>query len=464
MHIRPLVAFLLVASFGILFAGCGGAETSEIPQADSFTFTAEDLARMKELVATPPPMMAGGSGAGLPYLVPLPQEEEPKEEIPVLDVRTQAQYTAIRSGAESGKDLYRVTNEFLNVRAAPKITSEQLQRLEQGASVDVVEFENAAWAKIRLANAKEGYVSARYIGKVVAEADLAAEKKKFEGLYFVDFGFLNVRKEPDGDSEKIGELPGQTFVRPLSMDAVWARIPFGDSFGYVSVQYLSPFVPSFLVRQDAFTLPVLHYRLAQPEVLEGLPAHVAALQKEGYTFKTIRSFAEVLLQQQERDVRIAPKTVILAISDVTSDTLKAVSETVKSAGVPVTVFVRTEEVGGSISLQNVLSLQANGADIQSASHTGDDLRSLTNSQVELELSQSRKLLQDATKKTVYAVAYPIGGVNERVADKAEAAGYLLGISSAQGISFKRNNLLQMPSVVVKSSTTADEVLAAVKGK
>lgn len=461
--IRPLVVFLLIASFGILFAGCGGTEPSEIPKADSFTFTAEDLARMKEMMGQQP-MIGGGSGSDLPYIVPLPEEAEPTEEIPVLDVRTQAKYAAVRSsGSEGGKDVYRVTNTFLNVRSAPKVTAQQTGRLEQGATVDVIEFTDAAWAKIKMTGDTEGYVSSRYISKVVAEDQLAAERKKYEGLYFVDFGFLNVRKAPDGDSDKIGELPGQTFVRPLSMDKVWARIPFGEGNGYVAAQYLSPFIPNFLVRQNAFTMPIIHYRLAEKGVLDRLPQHIAALQKEGYSFITVRTFAEALLEQQERDVRLPPKTVIIAISDVTSDSIKEVSDVLRVSGIPATLFVRTEEVGGSISQQNIQTLMANGFDLESSGHTGDDLRSLTNSQVELELAQSKKLLEDATKKQVYAIAYPVGGVNDRVSEKASDAGYLLGISAAMGTSFKRQDLLQMPNIVVQSSTTVDEVLTAVKG-
>lgn len=461
--VRPFVVFLLVASFGILFAGCGGTETSEIPQSESFTFTAEDLARMKELMGQQP-MIGGGSGSDLPYIVPLPEEADPAEEIPVLDVRTQAKYAAVRSGgSEEGKDTYRVTNQFLNVRSAPKVTAEQTGRLEQGSTADVIEFTDAAWAKIAMSGGTEGYVSSRYISKVITEDQLAAEKKKYEGLYFVDFGFLNVRKAPDGDSDKIGELPGQAFVRPLSMDDVWARIPFAEGNGYVSTQYLTPFLPNFLVRQNAFTMPIVHYRLAEKGVLDRLPQHIASLQKEGYIFTTVRRFAEDLLAQQERDVRIAPKTVIIAISDITSDTIKEVSDVLRVSGIPATLFIRTEEVGGSISEQNMLTLMANGFDLQSSGHTGDDLRSLTNSQVELELMQSKKLLEDVTKKEVYAIAYPVGGVNDRVAAKASEAGYLLGISASIGTSFKRQDLLQMPNIVVTASTTADEVLAAVKG-
>lgn len=471
-YFRPLVAFLLIASFGILFAGCApktpapsDGEPAGIPQADKFTFTAEDLAKMKQMMEQQPMMgVPADSGSGLPYLVPMPSEETGATVIPVLDVRTKAKFIAVRSAGEQGKDTYRVTNPFVNVRSAPKITATQVAKFNQGDRVDVVEFVDAAWAKIRLADGKDGYVSSRYISKIVSEEELSAEKKKYDGLYFVDFGFVNVRKAADTNSDKIGDLPGQAFVRPLSMDKVWARIPYANGNGYVAVQYLTPFTPNFLVRQDTFTLPVIQYRLEEKDVLSHFPQQIAKLQQEGYVFKTVRDFAELLLNQEQRDVRIAPKTVIIALAGVTPDNFKEVSDDLRTSGVPVSLFLETKYIGAGIDLKQILTLQANGMDIESGGHTGDDLRSLTNSQVQLELGQSKQLIEEATKKTVYAVAYPIGGVNDRVTGLAADAGYLMGLSTSPGITFKRNTLLALPTIVVKASTSAEELLSQVQGK
>ncbi|MCA9371125.1 MAG: SH3 domain-containing protein, partial [Candidatus Peregrinibacteria bacterium] len=275
---QPLVVFLLVASFGILFAGCGGTEPAEIPQADEFSFTMEDISKVKELASD-------GTGAFIPRLELAP-ENEGESTVPVIDVGSIAKFTAIRTGENEEQDLYRVTNAFLNVRSAPNVTASQLGRLEQSDTVEVQEFVDAAWAKV-VFEGQDGYVSSRYISKLVSEEQLSKEKKKYEGLYFVDFGFLNVRKEADANSDKIGELPGQSFIRPLTVDDVWARIPFKDGDGYVAVQYLTPFLPNFLVRQSQFALPVVHYRLVSEDIIDHMPQHIAALRENGYTLWTL---------------------------------------------------------------------------------------------------------------------------------------------------------------------------------
>ncbi len=449
---RPFVAFLLVASFGILFAGCGGEEKAEIPQADEFSFTAEDLARVKELVGN-------GTGAFVPRLELAP-EEEGEGGPPVIDVGSIDKFNAMRTGSDGAQDMFRVTNAFLNVRNAPKVTATQIGRLDRSESIQVLEFVDAAWAKVSY-NDTEGYVSSRYISKLVSEMQLAEEKKKYEGMYFVDFGFLNVRKDPDANSDKLGELAGQSFVRPLTKDEVWARIPFNDGDGYVAVQYLTPFLPNFLVRQGSFNLPVLHYRLANEGVLTVMPEHIQALKSGGYTIWTMSDLYQLLLKQEEKDVRLDPNTVILAVSDISAGNVQEVSDVLRKSGIDATLFLKGQQIGSAIDQKHLMTLIANGHDLQSAGHTGDDLRSLTNAQVELELSQSKQLLEGITKKKVIAVAYPLGGVNDRIARKAAEVGYLLGLSAAPDASFERTQLLRMPSFTIKASTSSEDLLSLV---
>ncbi|TSD00513.1 MAG: hypothetical protein Greene101449_123 [Candidatus Peregrinibacteria bacterium Greene1014_49] len=456
---RPFVAFLLIASFGILFAGCG----SPPPEEDVFTFTEDDVARFRELARS-----SEGTGTGETMGEPRIERtgSGARSSLPKLDLSMAKTYSAIRSGPTGvGQELYRVTNAYLNVRSEAKVTAGEVARLSQGDQLTVLDFIDAAWAKAKLDDGKEGYVSTRYIAKLVSEEQLAAERKKYEGVYFVDFGFLNVRKSPDAGSEKIGELPGQALVRPISLDKVWARVPFANGEGYVAVQYLSPFAPQFLVRQETYKLPILHYKLASADnTLAALRGHITALKQAGVTVWTLRDLRQLVLTQEDRDARVPPKAVVLALSDVTAKNVQEVSQTLNAAGVSATLFLKTADIGiGGITEKTVLSLSANGFDVQSGGHTGDDLRSLTNAQLQLELEQSRVLLEEMTGKPIFAVGYPIGGVNERVAQLAGESGYLFGIGSAPETSFGRTQFLRLPSFIVSGSMTPEDVVGIVKG-
>ncbi|MDD5103951.1 MAG: SH3 domain-containing protein [Candidatus Peribacteraceae bacterium] len=462
---RSFIAFLLIASFGILFAGCGPSSQGN---EEEFSFTAEDLARFRDL-AKQADMAGSGATAVTDTLsgavIELAAGQKLPTEPPVLDLSLVKTYDAVRAGpGVVSKDTYQVINEFLNVRSAPNVTSAQVTRLLRGDTVTILEFVDAAWAKVRLADNREGYVSQRYIAKIVSEEQLKKEKEAFAGQYYVNFGFVNVRKGADSDSEKLGELPGQAFVKPVSHDETWARITFQGKEGYVAMQYLSPFLPNFLVRQNTFTLPILHYRLAQQGSLAALARHLPQLKAEGVSFLTMAQFADLLLRQQEKDIRLPPKAVVIAVSDVTAQNVREVSETLTAAGVKATLFIPTKELGlTGITEKTLLTLLANGFDLESGGHTGDDLRSLTNAQVELELAQSRKLLEEYTHGQVRVVGYPEGGVNERVAQYAAQAGYLLGVGVAPDRTFQREQLLRMPSFLVSPTATDQEVLTMVKG-
>lgn len=225
---RPLIAFLLIASFGILFAGCGrtdikGPEDAE--GTEEFTFTEEDVARFRELTQETSSSSAR-SGSGEDVVLDIREASSLEgTEAPVLDLSLVKTYGAIRSGpGATGENLFRVTNEFLNVRDKANVTATSLERLDQGALVKMVELVSAAWAKIEYAPGKEGYVALRYLSKVTSENKLAEEKKVFGGVYFVNFGFVNVRKEPSAQSEKLGEIPGQSFIKPISKEIGRAHV------------------------------------------------------------------------------------------------------------------------------------------------------------------------------------------------------------------------------------------------
>lgn len=473
----PLIAFLLVASFGILFVGCGGAGPGE----EEITFTEDDLAEFRDIASNDASatgsMIDNGSGAEVPYLLPLPSGSGSVigEEV-ILDLTKVPRYNAIRAGSESDKNQYRVTNEFVNVRAEANSQSAFVARVERGGSVTVLSFPDASWAEVQLPDGpsdpasgragKKGFVALRYLARVTSDTRLAEEKKQFEGQYYVNFAYVNVRQSPDQSSPKIGEIGGQKIVKPSAIQNGWATVMVDGKTGYVSDSYLAPFLPSFQVRQDTFELPILHYRL-QSDVavaLTGLQAHVKALKDQGYTFMTLRQFADLLEQQESRDVRLNPKSAVIAVSGLTSDNVQRVSDALNAVGIDATLFIQTSELGISgITEKQLLTLASNGFDVQSAGHTGDDFRALTNAQATQELQQSRKLLEERSQAPIMAVAFPEGGVNDRIAQLANEAGYLMGVGEDSSRTFTRADLLRLPSIVIFPTMTTEEVVRLATG-
>ena len=446
----------LVALMAVMLVGCGGGTLDGTGSEEVISFTADDVARFRSLVEE---ASVAGPGSGL--VLDLPVASSGTVTVPVIDLSQVALFNTLREepGAE-GMSLFKVTNDFVNVRSEPRVTATQVGRLERGAALTVLDYPDAAWAHVKLPDGQEGYVSLRHIAKLTAEERLADERKAFEGQYFVDFGFLNVRTQPDTNAEKIGELPGQAIIKPLHLDEVWARIPFNGREGYVARQYLSPFQPQFLVRQDHYDLPILHYRAETPGMIDALVKHLESLNTAGYNFMTLRDFQDHVLEQEERDVRLTPRSIVITVSGITADNIEEISSAFRASSAVATLFIPSGQVGPTgITTQSIQTLRANGFDLASGAHSGDDLRSLTNAQLELEVQQSRGLLEDQGAGQIMALAYPFGGVNERVKEKTASAGYLFGLGNREGTSIRRSEFLDMPNLPITADMTIEALLA-----
>ncbi len=466
---RHITIFLLIVSFGILFAGCSKPEPEKSMQ--DFTFSDTDLQKVTQLAdsGAMQPSLVDNSGSGTTQVLSVAQGSgstvlADAATTAVPDKAKQAFYDGLRMAVmDQGENLYRVNNPFLNVRQSTDVGSALVARLNQGDIMTVTDIPSAEWAKVKLQNGKEGFVAFRYVAKLTTEEKLPKEKKQFEGKYFVDFQFLNIRKDPSTQAEKIGELPGQAILKPISINGEWARVTYNGKEGYVSSQYLKPFLPAFLVRQDQYTLSILQYQADDNASIAALGKHVASLKAAGKKIVTLKSLYDTVLSQEQRDTRISPDTVALAIAGVTAKNVRQVSDALQNAGVGATLFIRTRDIGLSgITEKTVLNLVANGNDLQSGGHTGDDLRSMTDSQVMLELGQSKKLIEDLTKKEVFVVGYPSGGVNDRVMGTASQMGYLFGLTQSPDKQFTRTQFLRLPSLYVTAGMSAEDIVKLVK--
>ena len=465
-RVRPFVAFLLVASFGILFAGCSSVSGPTKEDLMDTTFTASDAARFKELAA----MSASSTGSlavsstdsSEPILLSNTGSSSDLSGLPVpeIDLSMVAEYNALRTApAKAGGNSYVVTNTILNVREGPTAQAKLVRVLNQGDPITVTGWENGEWAKVEIPGGAKGYVTLRYIAKDVSKEDLEKEKRAFDNMYYVSFAFVNVRKEPNQGSEKLGEIPGKQIVKPTKIENGWALLEFQGKPGYVSLEYLTAFSPKFTVRQNSYEMAVLRYNITDDASLQTLVGHMTSLKQRGVKILTFSDLRTQLIAQSKNGATIDGKIVVLGITGLTAANVRKVSDALTSNGMRATLFLETKNVGLSgITQKTLMTLLANGLDIQSAGHTGDDLRALTNAQVKLELQQSRKILEDLTGKPVYAVFYPQGGANERVAELAGLSGYLFGVGSIQQKSFTRSELLRLPSVTVTGAMTAEDLL------
>ena len=448
----------------ILLASC----SLPADDGDSFTFTAEDAEQVSQILDRIENEQGAGTGeeGGEGSAVGQDSSGQIAIEESVINVADAHRFDPIRSelsGLE--ENTYRVTNAFLNVRESPVVQAKLVEELSKGDLLKVVSFPSSRWAEVLLPDGRHGFVSTSYIAQVVSEDQLDSIKKKYEGQYEVNFAFLNVRAEPQPGALKLGELSANALIKPLSIDGEWARISFEGKDGYISAQYLKPYLPKLIVRQEQFTIPVLRYRGDESGTAEALVQHLAFLASKGKEVITLRTFYELLLEQQERDTMIPDDMIILLISDVTKETMKDIGDALRASNINATFFIHSNAVSADgISPQTIKLLAANGNDIASAGMTGNDLRAMTNQQILTELAKSAQVLEELAGQEALSVAYPRGGVNDRIVEQAVQAGYLFGVTltPSVGEGFTRSQFLQLPSNIITSATT-EQTLASLVG-
>jgi len=133
--------------------------------------------------------------------------------------------SAYLSVEEEDDTLYAVvTASSLNLRAQPSTESEKVDSLPMGTTVEVLEEAQDGWYLVASGDLT-GYVSGQYLAMDTQSPSYAV----------VTASSLNVRAEPNSDSEKISSLPSGTQVLILEELDGWLRI----EEGYISADYVT---------------------------------------------------------------------------------------------------------------------------------------------------------------------------------------------------------------------------------
>lgn len=92
-----------------------------------------------------------------------------------------------------------------------------------------------------------------------------------------------------------------------------------------------------------------------------------------------------------------------------------------------------------------------GMNVGSHGATHRDLRKLSDSELERELTESKQLLEDRLGQPVDSIAYPFGRFDARVMSAADRAGYRFGLTTRPGLSYSQP--LALPRVMVSRLDT-----------
>ncbi|MFC4322751.1 SH3 domain-containing protein [Litchfieldia salsa] len=148
----------------------------------------------------------------------------------------------VQSSSESTFTKYVNVNagSHLNVRHNPTTDSKIVSKLSNNTIVNVL-IENNGWAKIKLENGVEGFVSTQYLQDKKTVDSIPEKDVNIRSTKRVNVSSnssLNVRNSPTTNSSIIFKLKKGKEVEVYSESKGWSKIKVDGVEGYVSSQYL----------------------------------------------------------------------------------------------------------------------------------------------------------------------------------------------------------------------------------
>lgn len=182
--------------------------------------------------------------------------------------------------------------------------------------------------------------------------------------------------------------------------------------------------PTCVPDQFAFTLT--------PEMFE---KQLQFLQERRYTPISER---DLLHARKTRQTGKITRPVLLTFDDGHEDNYTYLFPLLKRRQIPALIFLITDKIGtpGYLTWPQIQEMHQSGW-VAFGSHTCSHrrLRSLSNKEIEQELTQSKQILEEKLGASVVSFCYPFGagGFDKRVRSRVLKAGYLLDFSTQKGI-------------------------------
>lgn len=142
------------------------------------------------------------------------------------------------------------------------------------------------------------------------------------------------------------------------------------------------------------------------------------------------------------------------------------------AEVSATVYVVTSQIGGTnlwdhglgdciedmMTQEQIIELHKAGFEIGSHTLSHPHLPQLTDKELEREISDSKKHLEDMLGNEVQSFAYPYGEYDSRVRDKVIEAGYKNAVSTKLGTYSEKSSVFDIPRINVRWNSFGPHLL------
>lgn len=176
-------------------------------------------------------------------------------------------------------------------------------------------------------------------------------------------------------------------------------------------------------------------------------AQMAYLKENGY--HTISP--QELYASLAEDAELPEKPVLITFDDGYADNYIYAYPILQKYGFKGTIFVITSFMGTQknyINWDQAREMEANGMSIESHTVTHKSMTELSDAQLQDELVNSKKMLEQQLNKKVEFIAYPTGTYNLHIAELVREAGYKGAFTIKYGNVDKASNLYALERVPV----------------
>jgi len=223
-------------------------------------------------------------------------------------------------------------------------------------------------------------------------------------------------------------------------------------------------------RQEHFQVPILVYHhireqqgwgqhtwswkmTVSPEIFD---TQMKWLRDHGYTTVNLDTLIEIL-----EGKRYGPlKPIVITFDDNQLNSYENGVPILEKYGHTAVFYLITNRLDQKVMInrERALDLIARGMDVQSHTVTHAGLSGLSPDQIDWQLRESKRVLEELTGKPVRHVAYPLTAHNATVRARAKEAGYVTGTIMDPRPMNERDDWFKLPRIMMTDTTNLEKVL------
>jgi peptidoglycan/xylan/chitin deacetylase (PgdA/CDA1 family) len=179
------------------------------------------------------------------------------------------------------------------------------------------------------------------------------------------------------------------------------------------------------------------------------------LKRHNYNVVRLEELPDLMKQG-----RIPSRTIVITFDDGYENNYMCAYPVLRELALPATIFIAPALIGREnyLTWGQIIEMSESGLiSIGSHSMTHAYLVELPEEELEIEITGSKRSIEDHINRPVYSFSYPLGSFNEYVKEKVRKAGYKIAVGTNPGRAYPKHDLFAMKRLRI--SKTSDNLFA-----